>query len=323
MAIFLQFVPFMLIALVANLSERYRQWRWVTYGVLALSNLLVLFAALLTLLMKLAFELSEVPLDLPIEPDWGLMAVILALTGLLGFVPLVRGVRRFLARWLDIDPDSSLHAMALVFAVYLVGLTLAQLPLVGGMEGLERLEISLSQVDLWLQALALLLMALIGVGLGLRRDAKGTTDRLGLRWPSLRAWLGVAGLVIFLEALDYGVSASWQALDPVSYERISRICEQFFGKLQTPWGALTVGVTAGLGEEMLFRGAVQPRFGILVTSLLFTAVHIQYGLSPALLEIFVIGLILGWLRRRSGLVACIATHAAYNFLNLLLGSWWP
>ena len=322
--ILLTFVPFMLIAFVANLSERSRRYRWVTYVLLALSNLLVLFSVLLVLLMKLAFILNERPLDLlPVEPDWGATAAILTLTGLLGFLPLLRGVRLFLARWLDIDPDSSLHATALVFAVYLVGLTLAQLPLVGGMEGLEELELSLGQSDLWWQALALLLMAFIGVGLGLRRNVKETAVRLGLRWPSLRAWLGVVGLVIFFEALDYGVSAGWYALDPAGYEHIGRISEHLFGGLLTPWGALAVGGPGCRGQARLFRGAVQPRFGILLTSLLFAVVHIQYGLSPATLEIFLIGLLLGWLRNRSGLVACIAVHAAYNFLNLLLASLWP
>ena len=321
--VFLQFIPFLFIALVANLGERYRQWRWAAYVLLVLSNLLVLFAAFLLLLAQLAFELSEVPLSLPIEPDWDLAATILALTGLLGFVPLIRGVRRFLARWLSIDPDSCLHTTALVFAVYLIGLALVQLPLVGGLEGLEKTRFSVSQFDLWAQAVAFLMMALIGVGLGLRRNPRETAARLGLRWPSWRGWLGAIGLVILLEALDYGVAASWQALDPISYERIGRISKQLFGGLLTPWGALAVGVTAGLGEEMLFRGAVQPRFGLLLTSLLFAAGHIQYGFSPALLEILVIGLILGWLRERSGLVACMAVHAAYNFLNLLMAPWWP
>lgn len=320
---FLVFVPFMLIALIANLSERNHQYRWVTYALLILSNLGVLLAALLMLLIKLAFDISEVPTGLPFEPDWVMMAAILAITGLLGFVVLIRGLRCFLARWLDTDPDSSLHTTALVFAVYLVGLTLAQLPLVGGMEGLEKLEVSLGQSELWWQALAFLLMALIGVGLWLRRNVKETAVRLGLRWPSWRAWLGVAGLVLLLEGLDYGVAASWQALDPASYERIGRISEQLFGGLLTPWGALAVGLTAGVGEEMLFRGAVQPRFGVVLTSLLFAVTHVQYGCSPATLEILVIGLVLGWLRNRSGLVACMVVHAAYNSLNLLLASWWP
>jgi len=322
--VFGMLVPFMLVALVANLTERNRQYRWITQALLVLSNLLVLFSVLLVLLMKLAYGLSEVPLEmLPVEPRWGTAAAILALTGLLGFVPLVPGVRRLLAHGLDIDPDSTVHTTALVFAVYMVGLTLMQIPFIGGLEGLEKLEVSLGSLDLWLQALALLLMGLIGVGLGLRRGVKETAARLGLRWPSWRTWLGVIGLVILLQALDFGVAAGWHALDPASYERIGRISERLFGSFMSPWGALAVGIAAGLSEETLFRGALQPRFGIVLTSLLFAVSHVQYGFSPATLIIFVIGLILGWLRKRSGLVACIALHALYNIVNLLMASLWP
>jgi len=317
-------VPFMLVALVANLTERNRQYRWITQALLVLGNLLVLFSALLVLLMKLAYGLSEAPLEmLPVEPRWGTAAAILALTGLLGFVPLVPGVRRLLARRLDIDPDSTVHTTALVFAVYMVGLTLMQIPFIGGLEGLEKLEVSLGSLDLWLQALALLLMGLIGVGLGLRRGVKETAARLGLRWPSWRTWLSVIGLVILLQALDFGVAAGWSALDPASYERIGRISERLFGGFMSPWGALAVGIAAGVSEETLFRGALQPRFGIVLTSLLFAVSHVQYGFSPATLIIFVIGLILGWLRKRSGLMACIALHALYNIVNLLMASLWP
>ena len=323
--VFLMFVPFMLIAIVANLTERNRQYRWITHGLLILSNLLVLFSALVVLLMWLALGISEMPRDvLPIEPNWTMTAVVLGLTGLLSFLPLIRGVRRFLARWLNMDPDSTVHTTALVFAAYLVGLTLMQLPLVGGLEGLEQLDASLGQSELWQQTLALLGMALIGVGLGLRRSVGETAARLGVRWPSWPTWLGVIGLVILLQALDFGVSIGWQALDPASYERIGRISNSLFGGFMSPWGALALVAAAGLGEETLFRGALQPRFGLLLTSLLFAVIHIQYGfLSPATLVIFIIGLTFGWLRQRSGLIACIAAHALYNVLNLLLASLWP
>lgn len=323
--VFLTFVPFILMVIVANLTGRNQRYRWLTGVMLILSNLFLLFSVLLVLLMRLAFEISEVPPDmLPVQPDWGMTAIGLGLTGLLGFLPLLRGVRCLLARWLNIDPDSAVHTTALVFAIYLVGLVLVQLPLVGGLEGLERLDASLGPSELWQQALALLIIALIGVGLGLRRNVQETAVRLGVRWPAWPTWFGVVGLVILLEALDFGVAVGWQALAPASYEQVGRISQRLFGGFMSPWGALALGVAAGLGEETLFRGALQPRFGLLLTSLLFAIIHVQYGLfSPAILVIFIIGLTLGWLRNRWGLLACIAAHALYNVLNLLLSSLWP
>jgi membrane protease YdiL (CAAX protease family) len=321
---FVLIFPFILIALVANLTELNRQVRWITLLLLALSNLLVLLSALLVLLMELANALGEIPLEsLPLQPQYRTTAAILALTGLVGFVPLIKNVRRLLSRWLSIDPDSTVHTTALVFAVYLLGLTLAQLPFVGGLEGLESLDVPLGPAELWMQALALLLMAVIGVGLGLRRGVPETASRLGLRWPTWRAWLGVVVLVVLLEALDYGVAAAWEALDPATYERIGRISRGLFGEFMSLWGALAVGVAAGLSEETLFRGALQPRFGFFLTNVLFAVSHVQYGFTPATLVIFVIGLVLSWVRKRWGLLAAIAVHALYNIVNLLLATLWP
>ena len=318
---FFVLAPFIIIALVANLTESNRQFRWITVSLLVLSNLVVLGACLTVLLMGFAYDLSEVPLNLlPVEPRWGTTAAILGLTGLIGFVPLHTGARRLLARWLKIDIHSAVHTTALVFAVYLVGLTLSQLPLLGGLEGLENLDIALGPLELWMQSLAILLIGVTGVGLGLRRDVRETAARLGLRRPPWVAWVGIVGLVILMEALDFGVAAIWQALDPDTYERIGRISEALFAGFMSPWGALAVGMAAGLSEETLFRGALQPRFGILLTSLLFAVSHVQYSFSPATLLIFVMGLILGWVRKRWGLMAAIILHALYNTVNLLLAS---
>jgi membrane protease YdiL (CAAX protease family) len=322
--VFAVFVPFMLIALVVNLTERSPQYRWITTALLALSNSLVLLSAVPVLLMRFAYQSAEPPAEiLPYEPDWGLTALSLAITGVLSFLPLWPRLRRWLSLRLNIDAQSSVHTMALVFAVYLVGLTLAQFPLLGGMEGLDALDVSMGSADLWIQALAMLLLSLIAVGLGLRRDGQETAERLGLRWPAWQAWPVVLGLVVLLEGLDYGVSLGWSTLDPAGYELVGRVSQELFGGFFSLGGALALGLAAGLSEETLYRGALQPRFGVLLTSILFASSHIQYGFSPALLVILVISVALGWLRKRWGLVACIALHALYNMANVLLASYWP
>ena len=317
-------IPFMFVALVANLTELNRQYRWITFTLLILGDLVVLLAALASVSVMLLSDFAELPLDImPFVPRWGTTAAFLAVTAILALLPLFGAVRRLLARWLDTDPESSVHTTALVFAIYLVGLTLSQIPLMGGLEGLGNLDIRLGSGELWAQALALLLLGLIGVGLGLRRNAAETADRLGLRWPSWKAWLGILGLLILFQSLDFGVAMLWQAWDPATYELIGRISESLFGGFMTPLGALAVGIAAGVSEETLFRGALQPRFGILVTSLLFAVSHLQYAFTPATLVILIIGLSLGWVRKRWGLPAAIALHALYNIVNLLLSTFWP
>jgi uncharacterized protein len=82
--------------------------------------------------------------------------------------------------------------------------------------------------------------------------------------------------------------------------------------------ALLIGVGAGLGEETLFRGALQPRLGITLTSVLWASVHVQYGPSILLVYIFVLSIGLGILRRRVNTTATFLTHAGYNSLGVLL-----
>jgi membrane protease YdiL (CAAX protease family) len=84
-------------------------------------------------------------------------------------------------------------------------------------------------------------------------------------------------------------------------------------------GAVILGLSAGISEELLFRGAVQPRLGILLASILFTIGHLQYGLTVATLEILVIGLILGLMRKWTHTTICILIHASYNTVGVLLG----
>ncbi len=82
-------------------------------------------------------------------------------------------------------------------------------------------------------------------------------------------------------------------------------------------GVVIMGAATGIGEEVLFRGAIQPSLGLWVTSLLFAGVHLQY-ISPVIVVPFVLGVILGWVRLRWGLMASIWTHSMYNTLVGLL-----
>jgi membrane protease YdiL (CAAX protease family) len=79
-----------------------------------------------------------------------------------------------------------------------------------------------------------------------------------------------------------------------------------------------VGLSAGISEELLFRGAVQPRLGLVVTAFLFAVAHLQYGLSLATVEILIIGLVLGLVRQRTSTTICMIIHASYNTVGTLL-----
>lgn len=81
---------------------------------------------------------------------------------------------------------------------------------------------------------------------------------------------------------------------------------------------LLVSAVAGLGEELLFRGVLQPLVGVAAASVLFGAVHIGgrsfvgYGLWA-----MCIGALFGWLTvATSGLAAAVVAHALYDAVAL-------
>jgi membrane protease YdiL (CAAX protease family) len=66
------------------------------------------------------------------------------------------------------------------------------------------------------------------------------------------------------------------------------------------------------------RGALQPRLGLLLSSLLFAALHVQYtwfGMGTVAL----LGMLLGYLRQRTNTTTAIAVHAAYDVIAALSG----
>ena len=84
------------------------------------------------------------------------------------------------------------------------------------------------------------------------------------------------------------------------------------------WQIVVISLIAGAGEELLFRGVLQPVVGLAASSLIFGAVHVGgrgfvgYGVWAAL-----IGMFLGWLATATGgLLSPIVAHAVYDALAL-------
>ena len=77
--------------------------------------------------------------------------------------------------------------------------------------------------------------------------------------------------------------------------------------------ALLLGVSAGVGEEVLVRGALQPRTGLLWASLLFAAAHVQYTWF-GMLVIVMLGIALGLVRRYTNTTTAIVVHGVYDVI---------
>ncbi|MEM7479557.1 MAG: type II CAAX endopeptidase family protein [Acidobacteriota bacterium] len=82
---------------------------------------------------------------------------------------------------------------------------------------------------------------------------------------------------------------------------------------------LAVSLCAGVFEEAFFRGFLQPRVGIVLSTALFVAAHAAYGSPPLLLGVTVLSLIYGFLaRRRRTILASITAHALFDGIQLLV-----
>jgi membrane protease YdiL (CAAX protease family) len=317
----LAYVPFLVIALAAQWGDRYRAVRWVTYGLILLFDGVMALGGLLGLLIGRSREfqrlfLSQFPGGAVL--DWDAFGLIVLGTALLAPVFLLPFVRRGLARLIPIAPESCVHATALALAVQAMGLNFSQLPLLGGLDQLAEANAQIAFLDLLVSNLPIGLFAFVGVGLFIRRAPHETWKRLGLERLSWRQVGLAVGLALVILVFYYGVDWVWHTLDPQNYETMEALSEVLYGGVMSTWRAVAISVVAGLTEELLFRGALQPRFGLFLAAVLFTGAHVQYGFTPATLEVFGGALVLGWLRQRTNTSACILLHVLYDVAGLLL-----
>jgi membrane protease YdiL (CAAX protease family) len=166
-------------------------------------------------------------------------------------------------------------------------------------------------------------VAVLGVGVGVRRSLRETLARLGYGLLSIKQLVVVVLFIGAALALSVAADAVFADLQPDLYRKVGELSESLFNPaglspVSAVLFALLIGVGAGLGEETLFRGAVQPVLGILPTSVLFTSMHVQYGPSLLLGYVFLLSIGLGLLRKYVNTTASLLAHAGYNSLAIIL-----
>ena len=328
----LMFIPFVFILWLVNLAyrkqvegqvESAKALKWISYGLVIALYCSILFLGLLLQVVGLlattvdSAVLSAGPgMSLDRVP---LFAVSLWVPAVIGLTLLTYPVRRLFARFTPLDPASPVQAVALSYSALVLLNLLATLGI-----GLENIAKTLEEQAatglnfnsmplLWAQDITLLVMGLVGVGWLSRRSFGSALKRLAIVRPSLKqVGIGlVAGLVLApaVIGLEYLLSRVGIKADA----DVERLTEQLIGPLATSIpGILTLGLAAALGEETVFRGALLPRFGLILSTLLFALLHSTYGISVATLIVFGVGLILGLLRMRYNTTTAMVTHATYN-----------
>jgi membrane protease YdiL (CAAX protease family) len=226
---------------------------------------------------------------------------------------LLPTVQRAVTRVLPLRTGSPVNYAALTLALMLFAFQLGT-QLTVDVLGFLANSPPFTLTDLLVQEIPLVIIAVLGVGFLVRRSWPETIDRLGLRPLRSTWWAYAAVAIVAFLVVGYGIDnlASW--LTPQTQKRVSDASQVVFHSLNNPPAVVLLGVTAGVAEELIFRGALLPRFGIFATALLFAAVHTQYGITFATLEVFVIGVGLGFLRLRAGTLACIVSHAGYDII---------
>jgi membrane protease YdiL (CAAX protease family) len=295
---------------LANLGLRRRVAAQATYAWLAL-----VLAALFVVggLDWLAAVGGLTPRSAPRAQEAGL-GLGLVVTAALAAVPLIPSVRLRLARLLDIDPASPVHALALSLGLLVLGFNLALQLSSDVLAQTASSSTQLTPADLVGQEIPFLLAAFLGVGLLVRRPFPAALQRLGLvrpTWWQIALALAAAGLFY---AFGNGVDYLSQTFTPDLAHKVDAANQRLFGKLDNPTGIVTLAVAAGICEEVLFRGALQPRLGIVATSVLFASVHTQYGLSFDVAGVLVLSIGLGLLRRFANTTTSATCHVAYDLL---------
>jgi len=246
-------------------------------------------------------------------------AIAVMVTAALAAVVASNPVRERVARIVHVDPENPVHTLALVLAVILLGLQLAFLTFVDVLAA-DRSQPPLTVGDLFGQELPFLIIALAGIGLWTRRNAIQSAGRLGVvkpAWWHVTLALAAAGLFF---AFGQAVVLLSQALTPQVAHNVEVTTQHLFGRLQDPVGIAALALLPAICEEILFRGALQPRLGLVVTAVLFTSIHTQYSISFDTLAVFLLALGLGLIRKYTNTTTSGVCHAVYNLTTAIAAS---
>ena len=179
-------------------------------------------------------------------------------------------------------------------------------------ETLEDTGPLLEQASLSGQLIGYFILALASVGFMLRRSFRETLDRLGLK-PITGSHLAIIAIgVMGLYGLNAGADWIQQTIFPNMWESDHRVNEAIASGLGAPQ-VLLLGLSAGFGEEITMRGALQPKLGLIKTSLLFAGLHVQYSWF-GMVVVFLLGILVGTIRNRTSTSAAVAVHMIYDVL---------
>lgn len=167
----------------------------------------------------------------------------------------------------------------------------------------------------WMELVFVSLMStavvLLALGWGTRRNWREIWIRLGLnKKPTWRGFLTVSLLLLILMGIGQSVGYLVKELEGLWNIQLM----QSMDLPRLDWFTiLLLGIAPGISEELAFRGALQPRVGLWVSSIVFTLIHMQYD-WVGLLFVFLSSLFFGWVAIRYSLWLSIWAHMLMNII---------
>jgi membrane protease YdiL (CAAX protease family) len=174
-------------------------------------------------------------------------------------------------------------------------------------------EISRSRILLWaflFEGAALLIAVILSRYLGI--SLLPLSDN-----PLKDAALGVAGTVPPLAFFLFSVSSRADRVPALgALKKIVLTDVRSIFRNSSPNDIVVISLIAGIGEEFLFRGVLQVKYGIVFASIVFGLLHF---VSPAYAAVTtVMGFYLGaFFQKTGGLLAPVIIHFLYDLAALL------
>ncbi len=176
--------------------------------------------------------------------------------------------------------------------------------------------------------LGLVLLSFCGIGIFVKRDFKSAIDRLGWKKPTMKQ-VGIGlGLIVFSFLYDYVWSLYTHQMGT---DLATKLAVYNSGTFSVVGGvekslilALATAIFAGVGEETLIRGALQPVFGIFPAAVLHGILHAQFNHAPVfIIQVALWSCVMGLVKKYTNTTTTIIGHAGFNFLTTFLFAFNP
>jgi membrane protease YdiL (CAAX protease family) len=269
--------------------------------------------------------LDETPVD--ISAGWVLVSLVISGFALFAAYSVMTSLRarEFVQRLVGdhgkFSPISIVHTTAIILALLIIVVQINTFIIAGGADALANSleEVKISIFDVLFERVVQIAAAFLGIGFAIRRTLPQALARLGLRTPTQED-LGygfLIGFAMIIGLIIFGVVMTL-LFTPEQLEQQNEASNSLAESYATIPLAFTIAISAAVGEEIFFRGALQPVFGNVLTSVFFTLLHVQNLLTPGMIIIFGVSLTLGWLRNKQGTTSAMIAHFVYDFIQLFI-----